>query len=717
MLSAFSMNFAVFAEEMDPDAGGEPPAVPVDTSLLEKAIGDAADAKSGVRPSIDGSDVKESDLWAPQSAFSSLNASINEAKNALANPELTQPDSDAQAAVLAAAIDTFKSVLKYGTKTEGPPAEPELVDAVYMKSGDISSDGKQHFVGEDFEAKYKNVSISEKGKTVQLNGYYTTNMSDGAMYGTEDSSSPLGPVALSWASSDIAIATVSPNGLVTPIADGEVEITITVSEDIKYSGSAPTKSVTLKVSGQTGEYVKSVTIIGEDGESLSSKDDASTVIDGKNKFLQFYAKVVWHDPSTGADRTEDTRTDTVSSTIKWTVGGSNVCGTVNEDTGRFKSAEYSGNCFVQCAVTGGVDGKTVKDVALVQVDTGEYAYNPADSLTLRVVYQEFPDTLVQEHRYALPELASRLGIHTDNYTILGGSKYGTIRASGYLFKDVVALEGVNIDDVYQYRFTTADGYDNPITSQLLYGSGARYYFPNWDIGGSRAGAKVVPPILATESNMIWGQSELGADAALDSATRFRLVFGPLWGGESNSSFQIYYINTVTIVLKGAPPADNGKGADKGSGSDGGNNDGSKTPVGTAETQDAGGSGGNGNGGNGKGGPGGSGGGSGSSGEGSGASGEGAAEQGGSGSAGTGQDGQADTAAAKAEPKGSQPKAAGGDGWKIYEMLSNSKSSVAPINTELPYLSAAVPIACGSVAAGGLSFFIGFRRRLILGSPI
>jgi hypothetical protein len=711
ILAVFSMNFAAFAEE-GADPAAEPPPTPADTALLEQAIDDATSAKSGVRPSTDGSDIRETDLWAPQPAFSALNASINEAKEALKKSDLTQEQADTQTAALYAAVDIFNKALKYGTKTEETQVTPELVSSISLKSRDLASDGKYHFAGEDFEAKYKTINISEKGKTIQLNGYYTTNKSDGAMFESVDNSSPLGPVALSWKSSNNAVAVISPDGLITPIGDGEVKITATVSEDIKYEGSAPSKSVTLKVSGQTGAYVKSVTIIDEDGKSLSGRDDAATVISGKNIFFQFYAKVVWHDPATNKDRVEDTRKDKVSSTIKWTIGGSNVCGTINESTGRFKSSEYSGNCFVQCAVTGGVDGKTLKDTAPLQVDTGEYSYKPADSLTLKVVYQEFPDKIAQEHKYPLSTLLKKLGTHTNTYTVLGGSRYGVIRAKGFLFKDIVGLEGVEIDEVYQFRFTTADGYNNPITSKLLYGSGARYYFPNWDVGGSRSGSKVVPPILATESNMIWGESEIDESAAMDSATRFRLVFGPLWSGESNSSFQIYYIKAITIVLKGAPPADNGNGTgtNSGDGDSGGKKDGddkkSDKPESGTGADSGGGNGGAGGGSSGSGmdkaGPGGAG-----AGQENGNSGAGAdIAKGGDIDGAAGADNSASPA------KGNKPNKNSGGDWKIYEMISNSKSNVAPINMELPYLSAAAPIAAGSVAIGGLSFLIGFRRRLI-----
>jgi hypothetical protein len=719
-------SYTAYAESgSDPDTSsgsGVDPAPAPDFTALETAIGEAEKAKEDVRPSTDGADIAKDKLWAPQSAFNSLNASIKEAKNLLENAAAPQTDVDAQTAAMTAATKTFNDARKYGTKPDGGAEPKEVVKALYLKMDEVGSDRKQHLVGEDSYSKYKTLSITVKGKTIQLNGYYTTNRSDGATYETADTGSPLGSITLNWKSSDEEIATISPNGLITPISDGDVTITATVAEEIKYEGDAPEKSVEIKISGQTAEYVSAVTIIDKDGNSLSSKEDAVTVVEGKNQFFDFYALITWHNPKTGKDRVEDTREDEVTSTIKWLIGGSSVVATINEDTGRLKSTEFSGACYVQCSVTGGNGGETVKDTARVRVDTGESGYKPAESLTLKVVYQMFPDEIVQEHTYSLADLAGRLPPYTGSYTVLGGARYGVIRASGYLFKDVVALEGIRIEDVYQFRFSTADGYNNPVTYQYLYGSGARYYFPNWDIGSSRAGASVVPPILAYESNMIWGQSYPDLDEPLDTGTRFRLVFGPLWGGDTNSSYQIYNIQGITIMLTGAPPAENEapntqkeEKEERKQKEEEEKKEKDKAIVNAAEEKQepailqnwAGESGGGSEGG----------GNSGSGSEGRGTGGNGGEDS----NPVTGEGGSAsglqkdDQAAASDED--TDPSASGiipftsKNKFKIFEMISNTDTNVAPLNMDLPYIGAAIPIACSGIAAGGLSFLIGFRRRL------
>ncbi|MDR1496084.1 MAG: Ig-like domain-containing protein [Clostridiales Family XIII bacterium] len=695
-------------QEDGEDADRTPEAV--DSSTLEEAITEAEDVKKDVRPSTDGTDIGEDNLWAPQAAFNSLNASIKEAKETLKDEVVAQKAVDDQTAALKAAVKTFTESCKYGTKTDEEEVSKEVVNALYLKNDEPGSDGQKHFVGEDSDSKYKTLSITTKGKTIQLNGYFTTNKSDGVMYETADDTNPVGAVALDWTSGDNDIATVSPNGLITAIEDGEVTITATVAEESKYEGSAPSKSVSVLISGQTAEYVSDVAIIDEKGNSLSDKDDVTTVIEGKNKFFSFHARVTWHNPKTDEDRVEDTRTDEITSTIKWSVGGSNVVATVNEDTGRLKTTEYSGNCFVRCSVTGGNGGKRVTDTARVTVDTGEYAYKPAENLTLKVVYRELPDKVAQTHTYALSELAGKLSAVTNSYSILGGDRYGVIRASGYLFKDVLALEGVEIEDVYQFRFTTADGYDNPITSKLLYDSGSRYYFPNWDIG-SRAGATVVPPMLAFESNMMWGESMADPSLPLDEGTRFRLVFGPLWGGEANSSYQIYYIQAITIVLNGAPPAENEKPEEDGEKE---NDDAEKegeqredeVSVVGEEDGDGGAAGTVGKA-NGRNGGENSGGGENSDDD---AKSENDSVAGGIEDS-PGSDKKAEMGGKKdAGSKSVIPFSSSGR-FKVYEMISNTRTNVAPIDMDLPGLYAAGPLAGGCVVAGGLSFLIGFKRRL------
>jgi hypothetical protein len=573
-----------------------------------------------------------------------------------------------------------------GTGEPGDPGDgnndtaTEYVTRLMLKYDTADEFGVKHFVGEGSDPAYQTLQILQKGKTVQLNGYYETNKGYGVLFETANSSNNLGEIVLDWTSSDTQIATVSPTGLVTPRGNGSVEITATVRDSGKYQGTAPSKSVSINFDGQEGEYVKDVTIIDIDGNDMGKKSGAVKVFEKENEFFDFFALVSWVNAEGELIRIEDTRTglNAVSSTVQWSLGGSDLPATINKDTGRLKTTEYSGNGYVICSVTGGVGGKTIDDYAQFQLDTGKYAYNPADSLTIKVVYQEFMDTVVQEHTYTYAELLNRLSSHTYNYTIIGGSRYGTIRAQGFLFKDVVALEGVVLEEVYQFRFGTADGYDNPVSYQQLYGSGARYYFRNWDIG-SKAQATPVPPMLAYNSSLVWNKSEVDPSLPLKEDNRFRLAFGPLWECEANSSYQIYYINTLTVVLAGAPPVNPKDETGKTPGGDGTKGLGENGSATGLE-------------------------GSGAGGDNGGASGQRQRQIGSGGleNAALTLAGAGVTGAIDADDK---------RGWRVYEMMSKAKSQVAALEFDNPLLPFAAPAAVATVLLGSGFTYGGFKRRL------
>ncbi|MDR2197297.1 MAG: Ig-like domain-containing protein [Coriobacteriales bacterium] len=577
-----------------------------------------------------------------------------------------------------------------GSGEEGDDTR-EYVTQLLLRMDEPDEAGERHYVGESWDSAYLQLSINQKGKTVQLNGYYLTNRSDGAMLETANSANPLGVVELSWASSDDAIATVSPGGLITPCANGTVTITATCSDSADWQDAeapAPFKSVTLIIDGQEGEYVSAVEIIDEAGKPLGSRVDEVTEFNEANFFFQFHAIVTWTDAESNQTRTEDTRfggSAAISSTITWAIGGSTVPATINEETGRLKTTSYSGNAYVICTVTGGLSGAAVSDRARIQVDTGVSRYDPANSLTLRVVYEMLPDVVAQEHTYSYEELVARLPMSTYNYTLISGSRFGCIRGTGFLLKDVVALEGVDLNDVHRFLCLTSDDYYNPVSYDYLY-AGPRYYFPNWDIG-SKAEASVVPPMLACANNSEWGVSEIDPTLPMSEGDRFRLLFGPLWAGDANSPYQIFYINAITIELNGAPPVDDGEGDGPGGG--GGDDKGPGGGGGGREGEVGGGTSGSGS--------------SGAEGrEGAGAEAQ-SGEEGlstplidmlGVGAAGT-----------LAESNGA-PR-----GWRVYEMMINQNSIVDALDINNPLAPFAVPVALGSVVAGIAYTYVGFRRRL------
>lgn len=595
------------------------------------------------------------------------------------------------------------------------PDEPEreYVDVLLLQWDKPDERDQRHFVGDNpiVEESYRELSITKFGESVQLNGWYLSTDGTGVARQAADASTKIGSFDLAWKSSDEKIATVSPSGLVTPKgANGKVKITATVVDQDVYKGTAPSAVVSIVFDGQEGKYVEKVEILNESGDAIGESWGGVTVYNEQNTFHQLQARITWHYVATGATETEVTGAGdvydakAVGTTLTWNMSGNGKSDEapfyVNPDTGRLKTGQYAGSAYVTCTAVGGLGGKEVTDTANVQLDTGVYRYDPADSLTLKVVWEERPDEVVKEVTYSYDELLGKLPSRKVNATVVNGKKYGVISAEGWLFKDVVQLVAVEDADVMQYRFITSDGYDNPVSYQYLFDSGNRYYFPNYDVGSIGEGS-VVPPVLAYKSAFVWNVSEANPNIALDDGTRFRLVFGCLGSGDANTSFQIYYIRGITVVLKGGPSA----------GGNGGNGGGNGNGGGAGGTGDGGGgSGGGKNGSSNKGGTG-TGGGK-QPGPFEGNDGNGEELAGAEAAAGGGDDLSQGEMTQPAEQEAAEGSDLGSSKrWRVYQMMNKTNSDVPDWDDENPLSPFALPVAAGAFAVGASATSVGFRRRL------
>ncbi|MDO4183499.1 MAG: Ig-like domain-containing protein [Coriobacteriia bacterium] len=530
------------------------------------------------------------------------------------------------------------------------------------------------FVGEGEELEQ--VTIENKGQLVQLNAYYLDATGSGVMLETASSATDLGVIDLKWESSDVDVAMVNPlNGLVTPVGDGDCTITATVADPEKYGEASV--SVDLHITGQEGEYVDYVEITDENGEVITN-----TVViesDGKKPvYTQLYVNVYWVDADGNEVRVESSREGNVSVSFEWVAAGSSnsKCLAVNARTGRVSTQEQ-GVGAVLVNVFGGKDGRAVSDTVHFYVNTGQTGYNPASSLTINVSYQMYPDQIVFTKTWSAEELESILPQYTYNFTVISGSSYATIRARGFLFKDILALFDTDLSDINQFRFGTADSYDAPVSYDYLFGS-TRYYFPDYDIGYTSGGV-VVPPLLATANTIFWNESYVSPEAELDEGTRYRLVFGASDVSDANTSRQVYFIDTINVVLNGAPPENPDPGPGPG---DGGDGDG-----------DGGGSG------------------NGTGGGGNGTNGGGSGQPGSSASAGN-----RPATVSNAASSGGQSDtlgAAGGESnpWRIYQMMKQQVSNPGELDINNPLAPFTIPGVCAAALLGGLSAGVGFRRRL------
>ena len=509
------------------------------------------------------------------------------------------------------------------TAGEAGADEPERnhVTELFLKwSADYN--GENEFVGAG--QPVKQVVIETKGQLVQLNGYYTDASGSGLMLETASASTDLGAIDLVWESSNVKVAKVSPAGLVTPVKNGSY-----VSD--------------VEITTKKGKVINETVVLAGDG--------------AKPVYYQLYATITWKNANGDVVKTETTSSKKCTATYTWSVAGNTDTVAVNKYTGRVAS-QSSGIGQVMVTVSGGKGGRSVSDTVYFRVDTGQYDYNPADSLTLKVAYEEFPDQIIEEKTYSEKQLSKMLPKVTNNYTVIGGNNgsYATIRATGYMFKDILKLLNCSINDIKQFRFGTADSYDSPVSYSYLFGS-ERYYFPDYDIGYTSGGV-VVPPIIATANSMHWNEPYVSKDEKLDEGTRYRLVFGASGKTDANTSKQVYYINTINVILKGGPPTSDGHGDGGGDGT-----------------------------GNGSG------------------MGQGPSE--GDGDSGGLED---PSSSAQAGGNGTGSDADSGTRWRVYQMMSTNKSNPGVLEMDNPLAPFAMPIGIAAFLLGGISFYIGFRKR-------
>ena len=695
-----------------------PPAPAVDFSQLNTAIANAQSAL-GMYPVYDSdpSEVDEGVQYVTSAAIGALQSAIAQGQSVAANTSATQDQVNAETnAVVAAHSQFFASVLT-GTKQAAP--EPALaIDGVsiYLKDTDdcIATD-----LG-DYTQLYPGVQelahITKNGGYLEFD--YVTHWNNG-------DTSPRNDGSVTWWSSDPSIASFNSYRL-EPHKDGVVKIRADVDAG-KTGGSELYAEATVKVDGQEGAvYITEIRIMGPDGDNVTNgiyemKESLSTAQ------AQFMAEVDVFDPTTNATTTYTTDGRLSQQVpdlgdLTWAVGDP-ALGSIIENTGMFRPARYA-MVAVMVSSLAGFGGATVTASAVVSTinpDEEEQGdeYHPQDSLTIKAYYELQPpseygeDAYVIDDTYSLGDLQA-LGALTAYYTAFGSAgDYYTMQGTGVPLSAVLRESGVNLDGIKHFAFRTADwpdGENRPVTASFVFAD--RYYYPNIDIG-SFADAVQVYPILAWSSSQIRNSTNL--NIPMTEATRFRLLFGATPAG-GNSQYQIKWINTIVVVLSGGPPADDGSGEGggdgEGDGDDGGGSDGELDPDPNQDTDDEQGDG--------------------TSGEGdhqTGGDGEGenrgegdgnsaiAGNVGGSTPGGQGQGDQSrgnatedpDTAnPADAGAQANRVGTAGGNEFKVYQVMNKNASETDELAIENPFAPFAVPLGVLFVGAGGLESLLWFR---------
>ena len=556
-------------------------------------------------------------------------------------------------------------------------------------------------------------AIKEKGGKIRL--MLQASWSDGSMFKQSDAGwKDLGG-EVRYSTSDASVAMVDSTGVVTAVSDGEAVIT----------ASAPgglTSTMSVSVIGQNGAYVASARVTDETGEPYgTSYIEINDIAKGTRTF---YVRVTYSDGTTACNAPEASDysaegAEAIASALTWTVSSSDV-GSVNAASGTFVPSA-DGRTLVIASITGGdpnVGNGIVQASVSINVNTGKYEGGnaPSSQLKVEVEYETMPGVVGKEKTFSIAELQA-IENASCTYTLTrSNGRYVTDTAQGIYLSTLLSSMGIAPSDVSHFRFAANDG-ANPgaIPAGFLFGY-TRYYFPFANLGVTTGQVPVAPMLAYADSWKEGGSCEPSTE--LNSGTCLRLVFGSTGLADNSTSLSLKYINTMKVVMSGAPPVDWGKDpGGSGGGGEGNENKPSGTPDGKPD-----GSGGGANDGTADGT--GDGDGSGDGGLAAGAAdddGDGGSKGVGASKPAGGEDGAADARDASDaggdKAAGAQDSSdaawgssdAGGARWQVFEMMAKSDSDMPPLTMENPLEPFVPPLAAGALAAGAVSSGLRFRR--------
>lgn len=446
---------------------------------------------------------------------------------------------------------------------------PVVVDgisylAIYYKDTATS-------VGDSNRPNLRDTTIREKAGKVE---FYT-------VAGWDDDSDTTDDYRVEWESSDTNVCRVY-GGIVEAVADGTAEVRAFVTAENNPNGQVIEASTTIVVVGQGDSvYVTDIIIASSDGEAIPQGEPHVVVGELGTTQEQFYALVTVYDASLDESRVYSTYDGLLSEQIEgmgdvqWYVGDPAMASVESAVApGLWRPVVYGISALYAYTNAGFGNERIATSVSIAMRDPSGGAqddeYHPQDSITVLAYYELYkPNNMhdisdkrfVINQTYSLDDLMA-MGVSTQTYTALSSGSYYTITGNGVPLAVVLTEAGVNLEGINKINFGTVDSLDRPISYSYIVGTD-RYYFPNIDVG-SWAEAVQVFPILAYESS-ISRNAGTEPDYHMSEGTRFRLLFGSTPNRQDNTSqYQIKWIHTLYVELKGAPAVESGN---EGSGSD------------------------------------------------------------------------------------------------------------------------------------------------------
>ena len=467
-------------------------------------------------------------------------------------------------------------------------------------------------------------TVTESGAQLRFEArgtFVSGNMDDPSNQPAIDDNITMDGAALSWSVSDSSIATIDfQSGLFTPVSNGTVQVTATVSASKSYSGQAFSITFPVTIDVNNSAYITGLTIIAPDGETVIGNSQVACYdlyqyladATGETDFdklaaenaPQFYVNVDVYNPDTGSTETYKVRSGAELaqhcgiSDLSWGQAADSFAYSIDPTQGMVRLLRQSTvNETIRVYTKTTKDGSLLDDRATLKfsvqsgdISEDESGYIPSDTLTVMAYYQKYPADVnnpddqywlrLKEHNdetsvtYSLGQLQS-ISNRDQAYTMIGTDRSCQAIASGVnlmlLLQDALG-PNVAIDDIAGFYFKTFDQGYMPgqyfVSASALFSD--RYFYPYYFQGGDLSGAQQVYPILAWNSKLYWSDKHPDINVEnpsswnrddMSGSSRYRLIFGAQPGSGFSTKNSVYCIQTMYVVLKGGPGVSDGSGDD------------------------------------------------------------------------------------------------------------------------------------------------------------
>jgi hypothetical protein len=430
------------------------------------------------------------------------------------------------------------AAVQYAFAEEEPAAEVYIVDVAIAKK-----DVAEYYAYASNPAATQPLFLTARGESLELDTNIWWN----------DNSENRNSEHVTWEIEEQYQSIVNFNsGVLTALADGMAVLKAKVDPAYTNGNVEMEAAILISVSGQTtNPYVSGLWICDASGVFQSSivlNESLSTAL------YQFYAYVEVYDPNTGTASYHITKGDMSAvpgiGNLTWYMQDATY-GSI-DTTGLYRPKEYA-NVGVGVYSDSGAYGRVFAQLASIITNNPSGTVqdgHPQAALTVIAEYEELPGTVAIQKEYSYWDLVA-LGTQLQTVTAINSQiEYATLTGRGVYLSRVLEDAGINLAGIKSVYF---DAVNPPLNSGLTRSAlfdVPQYYYPNYDLNGSTAGAVRVYPMLAFESN--FRRNQTGVDLNMNGESRFLLMLGSY-----PHKYQVKWVHTLKVTLSGGPSVQQG----------------------------------------------------------------------------------------------------------------------------------------------------------------